>query len=474
MNLISSNPWHFFLIPFITCFVFSQPVQVIKEPAASQSQNSGESGRDFHFSNMDIRSAFRAISAAGQVDVVTSPEVKGKITMDLTDKTWKEAMDVICQVFNLQYHLEKEYIFVQTLQEYNESANLAELEREIIKINHAKVTDLSTAINSLTSPRGKITIVERTNAIIVQDIREKIEEIKSTIIALDIENLQVHIQAQIIEVNSDAAQEMGINWSAGSGGYATDPGTGIGVAGAKLDQIPNANQSSALVSSAPGRVSPATMSLAFGLLNGNLGATLEYLLTESHGEVVAKPQITTLDNMEASIFIGSKIPFNKLDQNYNSSIEFVDGGIELIVTPHITNDNRIILDLAPKRSSATIDAITRGPVVTTQEAKTTVVVNDGQTVVIGGLTSKSENKIEKGVPILKDIPLLGVLFRYTKTQVIKEDLIIFITPHIIRSNPTQRNRLAAEVNAQQEGAPAATQKLEDEKVIDFLDELGGD
>jgi type IV pilus assembly protein PilQ len=202
--------------------------------------------------------------------------------------------------------------------------------------------------------------------------------------------------------------------------------------------------------SSPGKVSGSSFSLAFGFLKGKLGGTIENLLSEGRGEVVAKPQITTLDNTEAKIFIGQKLPYNKLDDQYNATTEFVEAGIQLIVTPHITNDNKIILDLAPQRSAANIDPVTRGPIVTTTEAKTTVVVNDGQTVVIGGLTSKTENEIEKGIPFLKDIPLLGIFFKYKKKEVVKNDLIIFITPYIVKNQTAVlHGRPGNKVNSQQ-------------------------
>lgn len=387
--------------------------------ADAQWANTAVPTREFSFPNVDIRSAFRALASAGEVDIVLSPTVTGRISVNLTQKTWQDAMRILCQMSNLQYSIEKEYIYVQTLTEYNATIKEADLIKEIIKIKHAKASDLEPAVKGLISPRGIITIVERSNALIISDISAKLEEIKKAIQYLDVETYQVHIQAQIVEVSANVTQELGVNWAYGGGQV-----TGNGVAGASLPA------GSTVI---PGNVGAPT-SLSFGLLNGDFLATIQNLLSEGKGEVVARPQITTLDNKEANIFIGKRIPYNKLDKDRNSTVEFVEGGISLVVTPHITNDNRVILDLSPKKSDAEIDPISRGPIIKTQEARTTVVVNDGQTVVIGGLTSKDENEIETGVPILKDIPLLGALFRYTKTETRKNDLIIFVTPHIVRND----------------------------------------
>jgi type IV pilus assembly protein PilQ len=208
--------------------------------------------------------------------------------------------------------------------------------------------------------------------------------------------------------------------------------------------------------------------------------------------VVAKPQITTLDNTQARIFIGEKRPYLKLDQNLNATTEFVDAGIELVVTPHITNDNRIIVDLEPQRSEARTDAVTRGPIVTTTEAATTVVVNDGETVVIGGLTSKVDSETERGIPFLKDIPLLGILFKYKFKKVDKKDLVIFITPYIVKKEDTLVQKISPKPKQEKESAgfgeeskdegptedqyhetiPEEEEEMSDEKVEEFLDEIG--
>jgi len=373
--------------------------------------------KDFSFPNVDIRSVFKALATAGGVDLVVSPQVTGRISVQLTQKSWQEALRVVCQMLNLQWTIEKDYIYIQTLAEYNATIKEADIVKEIIRVHHTKASDLEQAVRGLISARGNLTVVERSNAIIISDIPPKLEEVKKAIQSLDIETYQVHIQAQIVEVSANVTQELGVNWA-----YGSNPVSGNGTA---FQSVPTE------------QVTPGTLgkpnSLSFGLLNGDFLATIQNLLTEGKGEVVARPQITTLDNKEASIFIGKKVPYNKLDKDRNSTTEFVDGGISLIVTPHITNDNRVILDLAPKKSDAEIDPVSLGPIIKTQEAKTTVVVNDGQTVVIGGLTSKDENEVERGIPILKDIPLLGALFRYTKTETRKNDLVIFVTPHIVKN-----------------------------------------
>ncbi len=466
----------------------------IKETPLVEDETSVSNGtndvrkRDFYFPNLDIRSAFKAISSAAGVDIVLSPNIKGNVTLNLTSKTWQQAVEILCQMFNLHYNIEKEYIYVQTFSDYNATAKEVKLERQIIKIKHTKVKDLEEAIKGLLSERGTVTILENSNTAIIKDLPSKVEEIRGSIEKLDVETFQIHIQAQIIEVNSQDAMEMGVNWGYGDGvPFSGDPPP-VDASGAQVVQ------EFLLGKSSPGAIANPSASLIFGILDGKMKLGIENLLTEGKGEIIAKPQITTLDNTEARIFIGEKRPYNQLDQNLNSTVVFVEAGIELIVTPHLTNDKRIILDLAPQKSDARTDAITRGPIVNSTEAKTTVIVEDGQTVVIGGLTSKNEQKTESGFPILKDIPILGYFFKYTKKEVIKQDLIIFITPHIIQ-NPGSSTKVASPTGAPtvkmvtpassgnnvqlgdgySTSTPAANnppKEMDDAAIGDFLNEIG--
>ena len=430
--------------------------------------------RDYNFVNTDIRTAFKAVGAAGGIDVVLSPSVTGKITLNLTQKTWLETLKILSQMANLQYSKEDNYYYVQTMEDLKQAQENAGLERTIIQLKHSKVKDLQQPIEGVLSKRGKLSAVEHTNSLIVVDIPSKIEEILDAVAVLDVETFQVHIQAQIIEVNSNVTSEIGVNWDAGS----VDVTTATQPDGSISPSVYSNNK--VYGGSTPGSPDPVGASLTFGLLDGRIRMLIQQLLSEGKGEIVAKPQITTLDNRQATIFIGRRFPFLKLDNNLNSVTEFIEAGIQLVCTPHITNDNRIILDLMPRRSDAIIDNVTRGPIVTTQEAKTTVIVNDGQTVVIGGLTSNSEKMVENGLPFLKDLPLLGFLFKYKKKETIKQDLIIFITPRIVRnegpSGPNlgtlERNQL--EDMLTKEGKDGEKRDgLDEENIKNFLDDLGG-
>lgn len=436
-------------------------------PAASASQSAlGSAHRqNFNFSNMDIRSAFRALSASGRVDIVVAPNVTAaNVNLQLTDKTWQEALLILCQMYSLKYLVEENYLYVQNLADYNKTSvenasamqqagSMAPLMRDIIKLKNAKAGDLVKSIEGMKSSRGSLNVVERSNALLLFDTRANIREIRAAVKELDVETYQVNIQAQLIQVDADALHEVGVDWQFGVGSgklgpLLNNPGK-LPTSASDFNMVGTSNQSAQSSSSSSssgssssgsaatagaivGGVAGATTQFAFGLLNGNLAMAVANLVANLRGEVLAKPQITTLDNTEARIFMGEQVPIRVLDANGRQAIQLQDAGTSLTVTPHVTADGRVLLDLNPEKNSFRVDP-SAGTILQKQSAKTTVVVNDGETVVIAGLTTKEETETETGVPLLKDIPLLGYLFKHTASATRKRDLIIFVTPHIVAS-----------------------------------------
>jgi type IV pilus secretin PilQ/predicted competence protein len=294
------------------------------------------------------------------------------------------------------------------------------------------------------SSRGSLNVVERSNALLVFDTRANIREIRAAVKELDVETYQVNIQAQLIQVDADALHEVGVDWQFGVGSgklgpLLNNPGK-LPTSASDFNMVGTSNQSAqgssssgsagATAGAIVGGVAGATTQFAFGLLNGNLAMAVANLVANLHGEVLAKPQITTLDNTEARIFMGEQVPIRVLDANGRQAIELQDAGTSLTVTPHVTADGRVLLDLNPEKNSFRVDP-NAGTILQKQSAKTTVVVSDGETVVIAGLTTKEETETETGVPLLKDIPLLGYLFKHRANVTRKRDLIVFVTPHIV-------------------------------------------
>jgi type IV pilus secretin PilQ/predicted competence protein len=442
--------------PFLALFAaglapaddIAAPERPVEKPSSG-----GARPQNFNFANTDIRAVFKAIAASGRIDVVVSPGIGNDVVnLQLTDKTWQEAMLITCQMFNLKYLVEENYLYVQTMAEFNKTSvenaqamqqngTLAPLMRDIIKLRNAKAKDMEPSIKGLLSSRGRVNIVERNNALLVFDTKSNILEIRAAIQDLDVETYQVNIQAQLIEVDADALKEMGVDWQVGYGSFNKDllttsagripaPSTG------NINMVGTSNPGGINFEAPPsmGGVAGATSQFAFGMLSGNLAIAISNLLRTSRGEMLAKPQITTLDNTEAKVFMGEQVPIRVLDENGRQAMQLQDAGTSLTVTPHVTADGRVLLDLYPEKNGYRVDPGVGGVIIQKQNAKTTVLVRDGETVVIAGLTTKEESEAETGIPLLKDIPILGWLFKHRSLQTKKRDLIIFVTPHIVATS----------------------------------------
>lgn len=416
------------------------------------------------FTNTDVRSVFRLLSEYAGVDIVVDPTVTGSVNAVVTNKSWQDVVRIVSKMLDLTVTNEMGYLYVQKTDAYQKrledrsKANAAldasaDLERKIVRISNAKATDMNLAVKDLLSVRGKITVVERTNSLIIVDAADRISAIEAVLKQLDLETNQIMIEAKLVQVDHSALQEMGVNWQVNSGagmGWNTNPSNlgSNGVLGA------GAYKGGQIINSTATKSTPA-QTIAFGVLDGNLGVAISHLLSTSKGEVLASPQITTLDNKEARIFMGDQVPVLSKDQSDNTVVTYVEAGTELVVTPQITAPDRVLLTLKPKKNNYSYDA-NAGVVIKKQEALTTVVVSDGETVVIGGLVSKEDIQSETGVPLLKDIPFIGALFRYTRTEVVKKDLVIFVTPRIVRRELGLKNDPLAIAKRKSELDQAAT------------------
>ena len=399
---------------------------------------------DFNFVNMDFEAVFRSVSVIAGVDILIAPDVKGKISLKVTKKTWQETLDIVCNMNDLTWVIADKYISIQRSSTYQakqkkiadeeaQAEQNAPLVRRNFQVHHAKAEELIKVLESMKSNRGRITTVERTNSIIVYDTDTKIEQMSNALQELDVETQQIMITAKLVVVNSERARELGVDWTARMGTANLTPG----VAGTPTGSTGGSSRTSAAIQSFPNNgatpaVSGASTAITASLLDNNLQVALTNLMGDASTEVLASPQVSTLDNTEALVFMGDKVSIRVIDDSGESSTQLVETGIKLTVTPHVSGDNRILLDLHPENNSYGYDE--KGQVViSTQEAKTKVVVADGETVVIGGLTRNENTESESGIPFLKDIPLLGNLFKYSRKAVTKKDLIIFVTPRIIRN-----------------------------------------
>ena len=382
------------------------------------------------FQAAEIRSVIRFLADYGNVNVVVAPKVQGQVTINLKGVTWRQALNIIGSTYNLATVFEEDgYIRVLPADDYrkeqteidqhnNQQLTMAKLEVKIVHLANTAAAEITESVKSLMTDRGKVDADERTNSLILQEVPDNLNRVVDFIKELDRPARQIKISAQLLEIYNTDDIEIGVDWTA---------------AGAFSPENSNRTISQSLTQEGD-RVTDKFISYELGaMMNGwSVDAVISSIVGESKGKVIAHPEITTIENKMATIQMGQKIPIKQFDQSGNVVIQFEDVGTILRVTPHITATDQILMHLMPERSS--IEPDPSGIIINTSNAETNVVVNNGQTAVIGGLTSQIEVEANTGIPILKDIPLIGALFRYTEKHYEDRDLVIFVTPTIVEND----------------------------------------
>jgi len=409
--------WALFLI---VCLLFVS--SIVADGVGDQK----EPIKNLEFQSADVRSVLTFLSDYGNVNVVVAPEVKGTVTIKLSNIHWRTAMDIIGRTYNLAVVDEDEgYIRVLPAKVYRteltemeqhkkQQRDLVALETKIVKIANSTSNDVVNAVKSLLTDRGKASSDARSNSVIIQEVPSNLQNVLSYITELDRPSQQIKISTRLLELSNSSFEEIGIDWS------GTVAGSG------DIEPVTWSMNNN--------RATDNSLRIQTGLLGTDfsIDALLDLFVRENKGRIIAHPEITTVDNKEARIQMGQKIPVKQFDESGNVVIKFEEVGTILTVTPHITADNQILMELAPERSTYEFDP--NGIIINTSNAQTNVIVNNGQTAVIGGLTTEDELETEIGVPILKDIPLLGRLFKYTNKRLETRDLVIFVTPTIVDNN----------------------------------------
>jgi type IV pilus assembly protein PilQ len=384
-----------------------------------------------NFQNADVRSVLNFLAEYGGVNIVAAPAVQGQVTLNLKNVEWRQALTILAKTYGLKAIEEPGYIRVMLLTDFlkeeqeierheADKRQLVSLETELVEINYANAKDLIQPISSLLTSRGKVDVDERTNTLLVTDEPTTVSRIADYVRDLDRETRQIKINAKLLEVSSEYLEEIGVNWSMITAGEDSRGRSYNNEADVGLGGLPPG-----------GRVADpfAVYKFSTQQRDWSLDAAIAAITSSGKGQILAQPEITTVENKEARIQMGQKVPIKQFSSSGDVIITFEEVGTILRVTPHITAEGRILLDLAPERSSYAFDP--NGVIINTNNANTHVVVESGQTAVIGGLTTQDEVISRTGVPVLKDIPLLGRLFSYEKKDVKSRDLVIFVTPEIV-------------------------------------------
>ncbi len=376
--------------------------------------------------NADVRTVFRSISAFSGQNIVPDRDVSGPVSVQLKEVPWRQALDIVAKSAGLiAIEEDSGVIRVATTKTYNneeleressarKKEELMQLETHVFRVGYANSKELVDAVKVVLSERGSVIHDSRTNAVIVTDIAPRIADAGGLIRNLDAETEQVEIVARLVDMDVSAVRRLGVSWDALNLGDADE---GFSMSGGVSEPlIDDSGQ------------------LRFGLVRswGNLDATLQAFEQTNDANIISNPKITTVNNHAAEILVGKEIPLITLDEAGNPVTELKKVGITLRVTPYINSDGHITMDLHPEISDLSSQATVQGGLIfNTTEAQTRIMVKDGETAVIGGLIRTNETEFEQGVPILREIPFLGNLFKSTDKVTEKRELLIFVTPRKI-------------------------------------------
>jgi type IV pilus assembly protein PilQ len=410
-----------------------------------------------NFQDIDVRAVLQLIADFTSLNLVASDTVSGRITLRLQNVPWDQALELVLKTKGLDKRQIGNVLMVapaneiaererQEVENNRQIEELAPLQTEHLRIRYADAAELNSLFagssgsdsTSILSGRGSVIVDERTNSLLITETAQKLEEIRRIIKLLDIPIRQVLIEARIVIANSGFEEQLGIRWGAGG---TKESGTGDILYGSGYDSIINSAASGGSLFpdslNVDLGVENSTGNLAIGFLTDDLLLAMELTAMESQGrgEIVSQPKVITGDKQEAIIKSGKEIPYQESSANGETTVTFKEAVLKLEVTPSITPDDRIIMNLVINQDSIG-ELVPSGsggfiPTIDTTELSTQVLVANGETVVLGGVFRTSDVYSEFKVPVLGDIPYLGRLFKSTSIDQEKSETLIFITPRIL-------------------------------------------
>jgi len=483
MTVIPVKGTQYERVAYQTGNTFTLELQPKKNEQTAQNEN-GQPGAKKHytgqrislnFQDIKIRALLQIIADVAKVNMVVSDSVHGSMALRLDNVPWDQALDIILRTQGLGKTRQGNVIMVAPLQELanrreaelkaeQQQQKLEPLTSAIIQINYAKAKNIAAILksshNSFLSDRGHVTVDDRTNTLLVQDTADKIAQIRQLISRLDRPVKQVLIESRVVIATSNYAKDLGAQFgvSLANAHFATSGSTaaanagiqsgvsslssslasGVGSSGSSTGGTSNSSLSNIFNVALPAAPSTGSASkLAFAILGSNylVGLELSALQAEGRGEVVSSPHVLTANGHEAKIEQGTEIPYQEAASSGATSVSFKKAVLSLNVTPQITPDGRIVMDLVIHKDAVgkQVSNSQGGtvPAIDTRSVSTQVIVNNGDTVVLGGIYEDSQNHSETKVPLLGDIPLLGALFRQHHTDTSRTELLVFVTPKIL-------------------------------------------
>jgi len=429
-------------------FILTVKEQTEKAPSyLGEAEDFNGRSISLNFQDIPVRTVLQIIADYNEFNLITSDTVTGNITLRLDGVPWDQALSIILKVKGLDKRMQGNILMVapadelaareaQTLQAQQQVEELAPLYSEYVQINYAKAVEFAELIKnedtSILSPRGSVSVDERTNTLLIRDTAKSIEDIRRMVVILDIPVRQVVIEARMVTVKDDLNEELGIRWGVtNTDGEGTSSGSLEGVDVARGGNVPSLTDRLNVnlpVASPAGAIAFQVARLANGTI---LDLELSAMEKENKGEVIASPRITTANQKEAYIEQGVEIPYQEAASSGATSTQFKKAVLSLTVTPHITPDDKIILDLVVTQDTVSEVKSGLAPAIDTQRIGTQVLVNNGETIVLGGIYQQSIISSVSKIPVLGDIPYFGWMFRNTSEANQKKELLIFVTPRIV-------------------------------------------
>ncbi len=414
-----------------------------------------------NFQSIPIRSVLQLLAQFAHVNMVVSNSVVGDITLRLQNVPWDQALDIIMQTSGLgDEKVGNTFIIASakeiaqhekdTLQAQQQIQILEPLQSVLIQINYGKAEDIAGLLKgsaqSILSERGTVSVDARTNTLWVQDIPQKLTEVRNLVSKLDVPVRQVLIEARIVNIDKSCVQQLGIRWGISNTSHLS--GTLNGAA-----QIANGVSPSAVsdytkrlnVDLPAQNVGQQGGAASLGLALAKLGSStmldleLSALQTEGDAKIISSPRLITANQQEAQIMSGEEIPYQESTSSGATSVAFKNAVLSLKVTPQITPDNRIILNLLVNQDKRGAEVLLGVPSIDTRQIQTQILINNGQTLVLGGIFQNATINNVTRVPFLSDIPLLGHLFKFTDRETHQTELLIFVTPKIIKQSFYQQS-----------------------------------
>jgi len=399
-----------------------------------------------NFQDIDVRSVLQLIADFTSLNLVASDTVQGGITLRLQNVPWDQALDLVLKTKGLDKRKIGNVLLVapadeiaarerQEMESLKQIAELAPLRRELLQVNYAKAADIAKLFQSVTSAeakadeRGSITVDDRTNNIIAYQTQDRLDELRRIVSQLDIPVRQVMIEARIVEATVGYDKALGVRW----GGSSTNGNFTAGGGTAQPTTLTGQSTSAPYVDLG---AAGATSGIGISFLTDNTTLDLELSAMEKtgNGEIVSQPKVVTSDKETAKILKGTEIPYQESSSSGATSVSFKEASLSLEVTPQITPDNRIIMEVkVTKDEPDYLNMVNGVPPIKKNEVNAKVLVSDGETIVIGGVFSNTQSKTVDKVPFLGDVPYLGRLFRRDVVSEDKTELLVFLTPRIMNN-----------------------------------------